>query len=53
MKLSVHMSIPQKTFQTYLTPKNSLIEPKKAQNYPLKVKIKNVKKQKILQNKSY
>ena len=47
------MSKPKKLLGPHPSPKNSPIGPQKPQNDPKKAKIKKVRKQKILQNKSY
>ena len=52
-KWLVYIHKDQKSFRTPPHPKNSLIEPKKAQNYPKKAKNKKSENKKILQNKSY
>ena len=47
------MSKPQEHFSDLMATLNSPIGPKRAQKDPKKVKIQKVRKQKILQNKSY
>ena len=47
------MSKPQKHFSDLMATLNSPIGPKRAQKDPNKAKIQKVRKQRILQNKSY